>query len=78
MNGKFTTPEAEPGKDAGAALQVKFGEGSTMADEIAFDLERRLVTQSEVNSLIKMNIGGKEIPMTQKMTSKLISVEAAK
>ncbi len=78
MNGKFTTPEAEPGKDSGAALPVKFGEGSTMAGEIAFDLERRVVTKSEVNSLIKMNIGGKEIPMTQKMISKLISVEAVK
>lgn len=83
MNGKFTTPEApEAGKpqrltdsQRGA---VKFGEGSTMAGEIAYDLERRLVTKSEVNSLIKMNIGGKEIPMNQKMTSKLISVEPIK
>ncbi len=77
MNGKFTTPDAsEPGKPQRGL--VKFGEGSTMAGEVAYDLERRLVTKSEVNSLIKMNIGGKEIPMTQKMTSKLISVEPIK
>lgn len=78
INGKFTTPEPAPGKAEKPALPVKFGEGSTMAGEISYDIDRRLVTKSEVNSLLKMNIGGKEIPMNQKMISKLISVEPIK
>ncbi len=81
VNGKFTSPEADPAKSGAAAataMSVKFGEGSVTEGEIDYDLERHFITKSEMNSLIKMNVAGHEMPMTQKMTSKLISVEAAK
>ena len=78
VNGKFTTPDPDPAKPTASALPVKFGEGSVTEGEVDFDLERRLITKCEMNSLIKMVVAGKEMPMTQKMTSRLISVEASK
>ena len=78
INGKFTSPEADAPAAADSAMAVKFGAGSTMEGEIDFDIDRRVISRSEINSLLKMNVGGKEIPMTQKMISKLISVMDAK
>lgn len=79
INGKFTTPVPDASsKAAPMSRAIKFNEGSSMAGEIDYDLERHLITKSEMNSLIKMIIGNKEMPMTQKMITKLISVEAAK
>jgi hypothetical protein len=75
IDGSFTTPEAAAGA---AAPTIKFGEGSSMKVETLFDLERRASSSSTVTSELKMNAGGQEIPVSQKVTTKLIKVETAK
>lgn len=73
--GSFSTPAAAPGA---AAPPVSFGSGSTMKGEVLFDLERRLATTSTVNTELKMNAGGQEIPVSQKVTTRIVKVEAGK
>lgn len=75
VEGAFTSPEAA----AGAAVpMVKFGEGSNMKIETLFDIERRVSTSSTVASDMKMNAAGQEIPVSQKVTTKLIKMENVK
>lgn len=75
IDGSFTSPEAAPGA---AAPAIKFGEGSSMKVETLFDIERRVSSSSTVNSELKMNAAGQEIPVSQKVTTKLMKVEDAK
>ena len=57
---------------------IKFGEGSTMKGEVLFDLERHLATSSNVNTELKMNANGQEIPVSQKVTTRILKIEDAK
>ncbi|MCE9520470.1 MAG: hypothetical protein K8R87_13065 [Verrucomicrobia bacterium] len=72
IEGTFISPEAQAGA---AAPMIKFGEGSTMKVENLFDLERRVSSSSVVSSELKMSAAGQEIPVSQKVTTKLIKVE---
>jgi hypothetical protein len=77
LEGTFATPAADPG--AGAAAQMmQFGEGSKFTGEVYFDLDRKVVTSSEVKSELKLSVAGKEAPLTQTTITKLVGVEAAK
>jgi len=75
IDGAFTSPAAAGGA---AAPAIKFGEGSSMKVETLFDIERRVSSSSTVNSELKMNAAGQEIPVSQKVTTKLLKVEDAK
>ncbi len=75
IDGIFTSPDVAPGAPAPA---IKFSPGSSMRVETLFDLERRVASSSTVNSELKMNAAGQEIPVSQKVTTKLIKVEDAK
>ncbi len=75
IDGSFTSPEAAAGA---AAPMIKFGEGSSMKVETLFDMERHVSSSSTVASELKMNAAGQEIPVSQKVTTKLIKVEDVK
>lgn len=75
VQGTFSTPEGAPGA---AAAMMKFGEGSVMNLETLFDLERRVATSSTLNSELKISAAGQEIPVSQKMTTRLVKVENTK
>ena len=71
IEGQFKTPE-------GGDAQVKFGDGSTIKGETLFDLEKKLAVQNTVNTELKMTAAGQEVPMSQKVVNKIVSVADAK
>lgn len=74
IDGKFESPSA----DGGAAQLVKFSEGSKFSGDMYFDLDRKVVSSSEMKSDLKLSIAGKEAPLTQTVLTKLVSIEDAK
>ena len=66
--------------DGGGAesKMVKIAEGSKVTGESYFDLDRKVMDHSETNTEIKMNIGGQEVPMKQKATTRITSIEDTK
>ncbi len=75
IEGSFIHPAAAAGA---AAPMFQFGEGSSINIETIFDIERRVSISSAVNSELKIVVGGKEIPVSQKVTTKLIKLEDVK
>lgn len=73
IDGKFETPAG----DAASQL-VKFADGSKFTGEIFFDLDRKVVTSSEIKSDLKLSIAGKEAPLTQSVLNRLVSIVDAK
>ncbi len=57
---------------------VNLGEGSKFDAEVLFDLDRKVVVNNVTNTTLKLNVGGKEAPMTQKVTTALTGIEDLK
>ena len=56
---------------------AKLGEGSTMAVEMLFDLERRIADNTTTTCDIKINAAGQEVAMKQKNVTKVTSITDA-
>ncbi|MEY4485127.1 MAG: hypothetical protein RL693_2579 [Verrucomicrobiota bacterium] len=56
---------------------IRFGSGSKFTGEIFFDLDRRLVSRSSMNSTISVLADGRAAPLTQSVKSKLTSIANA-
>lgn len=54
--------------------RVSLGEGSTVAGQLFFDTERRVVSLSVFLSNITLKISGNSIPMRQQVTTRLASI----
>ena len=94
MTGKFERWEereghrnariAFDGKLANVASQkrvvgsIEIGEGSTISGVIYFDVERHVVSFGAYTSELKLTALGEVVPMTQRVTSKLISIAPLK
>lgn len=70
FQGEFTTEGDSP--------IVKIGKGSVFDGHVIFDVDRKVVTSNLTNTSLKLNVGGKEAPMTQKVTTTLAGVEDLK
>ena len=73
LDGNFATPEG-----GAAALPVKFGDGSKFSGVMYFDLDRKEVTRSEMNSHLKLIICGKEAPLNQTVVTRLVAIDDVK
>jgi len=56
---------------------AKIGEGSTTKVEMFYDIDRRLADTTNTSNDIKLSAAGQEIPMKQKVTTKITKVEDA-
>ncbi len=61
-----------------AVGSIEISEGSTISGVIYFDVERHVVSFGAYASNLKLTAMGEVVPMTQRVTSKMISIEAAK
>ncbi len=56
---------------------VKIGDGSTVNVEMLYDLDRHIADSTTTTNDIKLNAAGQEIPMKQKVITKVTKVEDA-
>jgi carbon monoxide dehydrogenase subunit G len=61
-----------------AAGSIEIGAGSTIAGIIYFDIERHVVSFGAYTTELKLTAMGEVVPMTQRVTSKMLSILKAK
>lgn len=57
---------------------VKLGEGSKFTGQILFDLDRKVIVSHVADTVLNMNVAGKDTPVVQKVSTVLNSIEDLK
>ena len=73
VDGKFETPAGTDAKQL-----VEFAEGSQFSGTVYFDLDRKVISSSEILSDLKLKFAGNEAGVTQSVKNQLISIKDAK
>ncbi len=71
IEGTFVLPSDE-------ANLMSFAPGSKFVSEVLYDLDRKVVTHSNMDSTFNVLVDGKETPITQGIKARLISIESIK
>ena len=63
------------GRELSQERPVSLGDDSKVSGEVFFDLERRTISLAIFSASIKLKVEGKILPVTQQVTTKLVSMQ---
>ena len=77
FEGKMTSKRDKDstGREIATDRPVTLGEGSKVSGQVFFDLERRTIAMALFSASMKLRVEGKELPVQQQVTTKLVSME---